>query len=58
MDVLYIHYILFFHQGLIVDVLDGHSKEWSTKDLQLMINTINFLSKELDSDSSEVVLSF
>ena len=39
----------------MVGVLDGHSREWSIKDLQLMINDIAILSKELDSETLEVV---
>ena len=42
------------YQDLVVSTLNGSQKEWSSKDIQLMINAINFLSKELDTESLEV----
>ena len=49
---------MFSLKSIIVDGLSGQSSEWSTKDLQLMINTICLLSNELDSDSLQVVICF
>jgi len=42
---------------LISGVLDGNLKEWSVKDVVLMVNMIALLSGQLGAESAEVRLA-
>lgn len=41
-------------QRLISGVLDANVKDWSLKEVVLMVNTIAMLAGQLDADSAEV----
>ena len=48
------HRALFSLQRLISGVLDANLKEWSLKEVVVMVNMIGVLSRHLEEDSAEV----